>query len=263
MKKIMLTIALVAMVLCMIPVMATSAGSSVASGVITGNSNNQEVINYATTQNAIGITNTQNIASTSSSSTNYQITNEAPKYTYHDHLDLGAIRTETTSLFLGDVLVLPVNDGNIIVKGQIVNITYQSADPLLVYVIDSNDNDAIRAQSNAPALDDAYGVWDYGNIRVFKTAEDSQHSSRVKQYLSSQAIRTFVAPYTGYYSFVLDTRPAVSRCGNTINSLSDSTVDITYIVQNDGFVYSPLQAPHVIGITDPYPTDATGKIINH
>jgi hypothetical protein len=236
--------------------------SSSAIGVIDGDHNSQTVVDYSTTQNANRIDNTANSQSSSFTSTNYQITNEAPKYTYHDHLDLGAIRTETTSLFLGDVLVLPVNDGNIILAGQIVNVTYQSADPLLAYVIDSNDNDAIRAQSNAPTLEDSYGVWNYGNIRVFKTAEDSQHSSRAKQYLSSQAIRTFVAPYTGYYSFVLDTRPSVSRFGNTINSLSDNTVDITYIVQNDGFVYSPVQRPHVIGVSDPYPTDANGKIIN-
>jgi hypothetical protein len=261
MKKIIL--ALVVMMVCIGAAIASPIGSlSVASGVITGNGNDQTVVNYATTQNAGQISNTQNTASSSSTSTNYQITNEAPAYTYHDHLDLGAIRTETTSLFLGDVLVLPVNDGNIILAGQIVNVTYQSADPLLAYVIDSKDNDAIRAQSNAPTLEDSYGVWNYGNIRVFKTSEDSQHSSRAKQYLSSQAIRTFVAPYTGYYSFVLDTRPSVSRFGNTVNSLSDNTVDITYIVQNDGFMYSPMQRQYVIGVSDPYPTGATGKIIN-
>jgi hypothetical protein len=273
-----ITVFFVALVaISIVPVAADIIPMQGAVGTINGNGNTQSVTtdvqqtNQVTTGTLVGNGNTQsvtsnyvgtsNVNSISGTSNQYTINNAAPKYTYHDSLDIGTIYTETTSLFMGDVLTIPMNNGKIVRTGHAFNITYQSADPLLVYVINTNDADAIHCQSNAPVLEDAYGVWDYGNINVFRTSNNADHSARAKQYLSSQAIRTFVAPEDGYYSFVMDTRPAETRFGNTISSLSDTTVDVTYIVQNDGSVVIATPTPSVIGTTSTYAVAADGSLI--
>jgi hypothetical protein len=197
-----LIIAIALTAICLSPVAATQNNNQVAVGtVVDSHDVNQQVTNYnnQVDQNANGVIigngNTQTVTNDNSkyidgsvggSSTTINV--EAAPYTYHDMLDTGTHTTsEIISLFMNDVLVVPMNGDNPVFQGQRFNITWQSGCPILVYAIDTNDKDAIRALDNSPVYDDVYSVWTYGNVHVFKT-EDPTHSSRAPQYLSTQKI---------------------------------------------------------------------------
>ena len=222
-----------------------------SSGVVVGNGNKQDIDNSISTTD---------VTNNGGSSTSYTVNNEAPAYTYHDTL-VGDTNSETISLYQNDALVVPMNSGLEMERGQAANITWLSADPILVYAIDTNDADAIRENSANPVFEDFSGIYDFGPVHVYR-AVDYRHASRARQYLSTNNAMEFVAPENGYYSFVLDTRPAFKRNGQEIHGLLDSTCDITFAINNDGFANIPqVNGFPKIGKVDVFPVDKKGHII--
>ena len=221
---------------------------------VTGNNDKTIVDNSISTSTST--------STTTGSSSSVVINNAPAAYTYHDTL-IGDTNSETISLYQNDALVVPMNSGEEMTRGQVENITWMSADPILVYAIDTNDADAIREHSAAPVYDDFTGIYDFGPVHVYR-AIDYRHASRARQYLSTNNAIKFVAPEDGYYSFVLDTRPAFKRNGQEITGLLDSTCDISFVVYNDGFTsISNTDGLPKIGKIDVFPVDKKGHIITN
>jgi hypothetical protein len=213
-----------------------------------------------TVDNTVSTSVSTSTSTTTGSSSSVVINNAPAAYTYHDTL-IGDTNSETISLYQNDALVVPMNSGEEMTRGQVENITWMSADPILVYAIDTNDADAIREHSAAPVYDDFTGIYDFGPVHVYR-AIDYRHASRARQYLSTNNAIKFVAPEDGYYSFVLDTRPAFKRNGQEITGLLDSTCDISFVVYNDGFTgISNTDGLPKIGKIDVFPVDKKGHII--
>jgi hypothetical protein len=62
--------------------------------------------------------------------------------------------------------------------------------------------------------------------------------------LSRQNVVQFIVPEDGKYSFIVDTRPAISRNGATV-IVSDDTVDFSYRIGYIGY-YPPQESKRVV-----------------
>lgn len=237
-----------------------------ANGVIVGNDNTQVVINDNSKGNSV----TNNVGGTS---VTYGITYEAAEYTYHDLLDKPQTNGRILSVYSGRALVYPLNFDGVILKGEMYNITYKSACPMLVYVVNTLDKDKVNLKSSAPIYDDIVGGFDHQALPVIKgSIYDPEYPDIIKSInpdyatllaedLSTQNEIIFTLPEDGKYSVVFDTRPSQHRNG-LYTKVLDSTCDIAFMTGYAGFDGDYIDTQQTqIGETSIYPVDSYGHII--
>lgn len=233
---------------CLVVALLVSAvAADTQTGVATqigGKDNQQTVTNYDNTQNAGGtqvggsgntIVNTNingNINNGADSvSNNQQVTLIFPtkNSNYELSLENTPVTTALSTLYLGQVI--PVDLGYV-KEGQTYYFGWTSSVPVMVYVVNDQSVDtATNSIDGAPVYDDVYRKWDHRDVFHYKV---QYASNAINDGLSRNNNISFTAPEGGSYSFVLDTRPAVSR--NTVNvAISDDTVDIIYTLTKDGY----------------------------
>lgn len=245
-----------------------------ANGVVAGIGNTQTIQNsdgYINGDGNVQNVNTVNADSvsysntaTSQSGTYINVVNEAPKYTYHDKLDIGSVNTEIVSLFMGEVEVAGAKDGRRIQAGEQFKMTYKSACPLLAYVVDGNYKDRVRLWDGAPSYDVVYQKFDHNGVATTKLVKNNLQTSD-RERLSTQREVQFVAPEAGTYWFVFDTRLSLHKNGQLtgMNDILDSTCDITYSIEAMDYVHQPGEIrPDMIGTRDMYPSDSYGRIVH-
>ncbi len=278
MKKLTILIAgLIIAAIMIVPVMADSTSQN-AGGVIVGNDNKQVVNNNnkqtdinqdATTVVNGGHDNTAiaqntakgdivngNVVNGATSVSNSQnvaiIMESAPN---HYALDTPMIESQITSLYDGEVLVVPIDGGVdtpfIQKHGETYRFGVTSALPVLIYVINSNDDDMVTTLSGAPVYDSVRKKFDHSNVFVYM-------KSKIR---STQQALYFTVKDAGRYSFVIDTRVSQNLNGE-LSQISPSSVDIAYSLEKTAPESAVNESKQYTGKTEVYQTMANGQADN-
>ena len=222
--------------------------SQAAGGTITGNDNNLLNTNINGDINLID----KNTMSTSSSQL---ITNNfLPSTTsIHYTLDTGPITSQVISIYDGEVITINNDEGREVLQrsGNQFRYTVKSSIPVLAYIINTNDANAVQAQSSAPVYDTIFKRFDQGNLAV---EYRQKHLSTFQQF-------TFTVKKDGRYSLVIDTRTS-QRLNGMQSVISGNTIDLYYLIEKvTGGSYTPIQDSKYIGTTDTYSLRPDGSAI--
>jgi len=222
--------------------------SQVAQGVITGNNNNMTNTNIDGDVNIID----KNTMATSSSQ--FVTNNFLPNPTStHYTLDTGPVNSQVISIYDGEVITIQNDDGREIIqqKGEKFRYTVKSSIPVLAYLVNSANDDAVQAQSNAPIYDTVFKRFSHGNLPL---VYEQKHLSTFQQFVVS-------LPESGRYSLVIDTRVS-QRLNGGQSTISANTIDLYYIIEKlSSGSYTTVQDSKYIGTTDTYPVDSEGRAI--
>lgn len=241
-------------------VTSVSAASQSATGVqIGGTDNTQTVTNYDNQQTGTGtqigghdntITNTNvnvngNVNNGATSVSNQQdVTFVIPAKTSQAALAIDNDEDAIVTLYAGQAVAIPATDkcgGELLKAGEVVNMSWIAGAPVYVTVVKSTDVDsAIQTDAAAPVYDGVYQKFDPNGVYRYKV----EYMRSINGGLSRQNVIQFAVPEDGQYSFIVDTRPAISRNGQIV-SVSDDTVDFSYRVGYVGY-YPPTETNHVV-----------------
>jgi len=214
-----------------------------AKSVVNGNGNKVNTINNNLNVNG-DVTN-----GATSVVNNQEMTFIVPKSTAYYGLDKPVTNTEIVSLYMGQVLIVKNDNGNMQYAGDKFIYTYQSSLPVLLAVV--NDNEAGRAEFDidvAPVYNVYQHKYEMGNLDTIY----------IGKYRSPQQQIEVTIPEDGRYSMVIDTRVSQALDGKQTPITADS-VDVVYSIQKV-FNGTPSQFNRtVIGNTDMYPILEDGK----
>lgn len=262
----MKSLAIILAVFCMIG--CVSAASQNANGIqIGGFDNTQIVTNFDNQQSGSGtqigghgntITNTNlnvngDINNGATSVNNQQdVTVIIPSRTTNYALAIDNDEDAIVTLYAGQVIAIPVLDkyeGNLLNRGETVNMSWISANPVYVTVVKDTDSDAAIHSSHAsPNYDSVYQKFESNGIYRYKV----HYMRDINGGMSRQNIVQFTAPEDGGYSFIVDTRPGISRNGQIV-SITDDTIDFSYRIGYVGYYPSMEQKRVVIGTHEELP----------
>jgi hypothetical protein len=222
--------------------------SLAAQGVITGSENNMINTNINGDVNLID----KNTMSTSSSQfiTNNFLPNPVST---HYILDTGPVSSQVMSIYDGEVITIPNDDGREILqrKGEIFRYTIKSSIPVLAYLMNSRDDYSVQAQSNAPVYDTVFKKFSHGNLVI---EYKQKHLSTFQQFAVTM-------PENGRYSLVIDTRVS-QRLNGGQSTISANTIDLYYVIEKlSGGNYTTVHDSKYIGTTETYPIGADGNAV--
>lgn len=170
---------------------------------------------------------------------------------YELSLDNLPVSTALNTLYLGEVV--PVDVGYV-PEGQTYYFGWTSSVPVLVYAVSNEEvNTATNSVTGAPTYDDVYRKWDHNGVYHYPI---QYASNTINDGFSRNNNVSFTAPEPGSYSFVIDTRPAVSRYTTNV-LISDDTVDIAYTLTKDGYHKPSAFQREVIGTHSEFPINKT------
>lgn len=253
-------IILVGCLLIALIVSGVSAISQTANGMQVGGSDNtQVVINYDNHQTGTGtqiggngntIANTNvnvngNINNGATSVNNQQdVTVIIPSHPAQYALAIDNDEDAIITLYAGQAVAIPVTDkygGEKLNTGETVNMSWMSGMPVYVSVVKTSDSDAaIHTYESAPVYDSVYQKFDPTGVYHYKV----NYMRDTNSGLSRQNVVQFTVPEDGKYSFIVDTRPAISRNGATV-IVSDDTIDFSYRIGYVGY-YPPQESKRVV-----------------
>lgn len=214
---------------------------------VKGNNNNVNTVN-----NNMNVNGGDVINGATSVSNNQQMTLVIPKSTSYYGLDTGVITDkQILSLYMGQVLIVDNDAGNMQHAGDKFVVMIQSSVPVLAYEV--NNNEAKRAEFDidvAPTYDIYQHKFDVSNLDTIF----------VSKYRSPQQQFEVTIPENGMYSLVIDTRVTQSLDGKTTPITPDS-VDLIYSIAKT-FNGTPMKFNrNVIGSTDMYPIGENGQAL--
>ena len=170
-----------------------------------------------------------------------------PSY-YSMDMSLVTSDVQTTSLYLGEVLVASSDSNKLLAEGNTYRYTIKSSIPVLAYVINSLDDDKVRTIDGAPVYDDWNQKYTHGWVDV---AKDNKFRSTSQQFF-------FTVKEPGKYSLVIDTRVSMGRNGIQ-SKVKDDSVDIAYLVEKMDSIIPEPRVNSIIGTTDMYPILSNGQ----
>ena len=226
---------------------------------IGGIDNTQVVTNYDNQQSGTGtqigghdntITNTNlnvngNINNGATSVSNHQeVTFVIPSHSAQYALAINNDEDAIVTLYAGQAVAIPVTDmydEEQLNAGETINMSWMSGMPVYVTVVKSTDSDAaIQSNQAAPMYDSAFQEFEPMGVYHYKV----HYMRDINSGLSRQNVIQFTVPEDGKYSFIVDTRPAISRNGQTV-TVSDDTVDFSYRIGYVGY-YPPQEYKRVV-----------------
>lgn len=238
-----------------------SAVSQNANGIQIGGFDNMQVVtNYDNQQTGTGtqIGGHDNTISNTNLNVNGDINNGAtsvnnqqdvtvviPSRTANYALAIDNDEDAIVTLYSGQVVSVPVETyhGELLKAGESFNMSWIAGMPVYVTVVKATDSDAaIHSGQASPSYDSVYQKFESNGVYRYKV----QYMRDINSGLSRQNIIQFTAPEDGKYSFIVDTRPAISRNGQTV-IISDDTIDFSYRIGYEGYYPEMKQKRAVIG----------------
>jgi hypothetical protein len=168
----------------------------------------------------------------------------------HYTLDTGSISSEVTSIYMGEVIVIQNDETNTTLQreGEHYQYTIKSSVPLLAYIIQSSDSDKIRSTSGAPVFNEIEQKYAHSGVQVVL---DRKRMSTFQQF-------TFDVEEDGKYALVMDTRVTQHRNG-LLSKISDDTVDIYYSIDKIFINSTIVNTTPKIANVSVFPTNEFGK----